>query len=71
LHLATIFPIDPSGATLRSEVLAVSYETLPILENLMYHSSLNIVVGIFVDFSSRWSGHGHGSWSHGLLGLFN
>lgn len=36
-----------------------------------YHSGLNIVVGLFVDISSRWSGHGHGGWSHSLLGLFN
>jgi hypothetical protein len=36
-----------------------------------YQSGLNIVVGLYVEVSSRWSGYGHGGWSHGLLGLFN
>ncbi len=35
-----------------------------------YHSGLNIVIGLYVEISSRWTG-GHGGWSHGLLGLFN
>jgi hypothetical protein len=34
-----------------------------------YHSGLNIVVGLYVEISSRWSGGGH--WGHSLLGLFN
>lgn len=35
----------------------------------MYHSGLNIVIGLYVEISSRCSGHGH--WGHSLLGLFN
>ncbi|GAA1594319.1 hypothetical protein GCM10009804_58660 [Kribbella hippodromi] len=38
--------------------------------NTMYHSGLNIVIGLYVEISSRWSG-GHGGWHHGLLGIFN
>jgi len=38
-------------------------------DTMDYHSGLNIVVGLYVEISSRWSGHG--GWSHGLLGIFN
>jgi hypothetical protein len=39
-------------------------------EKHMYHSGLNIVIGLYVEISSRCSGHG-GHWGHGLLGLFS
>ena len=37
----------------------------------MYHNGLSIVIGLYVEISSRWSGGGHGGWHHGLLGIFS
>ena len=38
----------------------------------MYHSGLNIIVGLYIQISSYCGEHhGHGGWSHSLLGLFN